>query len=116
MKINTKLQGTELELAIAGRLDTTTAPQLEAELKRSIDGIDTLMIDFARLEYISSAGLRVLLSAQKVMNRQGRMVIRHVNETVMEVFEVTGFVDILEIEEGTKYIQGHDIGDDVSVR
>ena len=98
MTINKNQQGTELEIALAGRLDTTTAPQLEAELKHSINGITTLVIDMAQLEYISSAGLRVLLSAQKVMNKQGTMVVRHANETIMEVFEVTGFIDILTVE------------------
>ena len=98
MTINKKQEGTTLEIAVEGRLDTTTAPQLEAELKHSIDGITTLTMDFENLEYISSAGLRVLLSAQKVMNKQGSMVIRHVNETISEIFEVTGFVDILTIE------------------
>ena len=98
MTINKKEQGNELELAISGRLDTTTAPQLEAELKSSIDGVTALTLDFAELEYISSAGLRVLLAAQKVMNKQGSMVIRHVNETIMEVFEITGFSEILTIE------------------
>ena len=99
MTINKKEQGTELEITLAGRLDTTTAPQLEAELKHSVSGVTALTLDFAELEYISSAGLRVLLAAQKVMNKQGSMVIRHVNETVMEVFEITGFSEILTIEE-----------------
>ena len=98
MTINKKQEGTTLEIAVEGRLDTTTAPQLEAELKHSIEGITALMMDFANLEYISSAGLRVLLSAQKVMNKQGSMVVRHVNDTISEIFEVTGFVDILTIE------------------
>ncbi len=98
MTISKKQNGTELEIALEGRLDTTTAPQLEGELKHSIDGVTDLIMDFSKLEYISSAGLRVLLAAQKVMNRQGSMVIRGVNETVMEVFEITGFVDILTIE------------------
>ncbi len=98
MTINKKEQGTELEIILEGRLDTTTAPQLEAELKRSVNGITELIFDFTGLEYISSAGLRVLLAAQKVMNKQGTMVIRHANETVMEVFEITGFVDILTVE------------------
>lgn len=98
MTINTKAQGDELEIALSGRLDTITAPQLEAELKRSIDGVATLIMDFSQLEYLSSAGLRVLLAAQKVMNRQGTMVIRNVNDTIMEVFEITGFADILTIE------------------
>lgn len=88
----------ELNLVIEGRLDTTTAPQLEAELKQDIDGVEMLVLDFAALEYLSSAGLRVLLAAQKVMNKQGKMIIRNVNETINEIFEVTGFIDILTIE------------------
>ena len=95
MTIEKKEQGTELELIVSGRLDTTTAPQLEAELKRSVGNVTALSFDFASLEYLSSAGLRVLLAAQKVMNKQGTMVIRHVNETIMEVFEITGFSEIL---------------------
>lgn len=98
MTIEKNVNGTELTLIPAGRLDTTTAPQLEAELKRSIGGIESLIMDFAALEYLSSAGLRVLLAAQKVMNKQGKMVIRNVNETISEVFEITGFSDILTIE------------------
>ena len=93
----TKSEG-ELNLVIEGRLDTTTAPQLEAELKQNINGVETLILDFAKLEYLSSAGLRVLLSAQKVMNKQGEMIIRNVNETIAEIFEITGFSDILTIE------------------
>ena len=80
-----------------GHLDTNTAPQLEAELKTSLSGITELELDFSGLEYISSAGLRVLLAAQKTMSRQGKMTIRNVNETIMEVFEITGFVEILTI-------------------
>ncbi len=99
MTINKKQEGTELEVALVGRLDTSTAPELEAELKHSINGVTALTMDFAGLEYISSAGLRVLLAAQKVMNKQGKMVVRHVNETIMDVFEVTGFIDILTIEQ-----------------
>ena len=87
-----------LTVALAGRLDTTTAPELEKELKASLDGVTALTIDMAALEYISSAGLRVLLSAQKVMNRQGEMKVLHVNETILDIFEVTGFSDILTIE------------------
>ena len=98
MVITKTKEKTSLTLVIEGRLDTTTAPRLEAELKGNIDGVDNLVLDFASLEYVSSAGLRVLLSAQKVMNRQGRMVIKNVNEDVMDVFEVTGFADILTIE------------------
>lgn len=89
----------ELLITLTGRLDTATAPWLDSELKSSIDGITKLTFDFERLEYISSAGLRILLASQKIMNRQGKMVIRHVNETIMEIFEVTGFSDILSIEE-----------------
>ena len=98
MTINKKIIGSKLGVALEGRLDTTTAPQLEKELKQNIDGIDELVIDLAKIDYISSAGLRVLLSAQKVMNKQGRMIIRNANEDVMEIFDVTGFVDILNIE------------------
>lgn len=98
MNIVKTSEGTKLTLAVEGRLDTTTAPQLEAELKSSLDGVTELTLDFEKLEYLSSAGLRVLLAAQKVMNKQGSMVVRHVNETIQEVFEVTGFVDILTIQ------------------
>lgn len=98
MNIVKTSEGTKLTLAVEGRLDTTTAPQLEAEIKNSLDGVTELVLDFEKLEYLSSAGLRVLLAAQKVMNKQGSMVVRHVNETIQEVFEVTGFVDILTIQ------------------
>lgn len=98
MNIEKNDNGRELTFTIAGRLDTTTAPQLEAELKRSIPGVEKVVFDFASLQYVSSAGLRVLLAAQKVMNKQGEMVIRNVNETIHDIFEVTGFVDILTIE------------------
>lgn len=89
--------GTKKTIALEGRLDTMTAPELEAELKTVLDGCTDLQFDFSKLEYISSAGLRVLLSAQKVMNKQGAMAINGANETVLEVFEVTGFSDILTI-------------------
>ena len=98
MNITKTQEDTTLTLGVEGRLDTTTAPQLEAELKNSISGITLLNFDFEKLEYISSAGLRVLLSAQKVMNHQGKMVLHHVNQTVMDVFDVTGFSDMLTIE------------------
>ncbi len=98
MTITKTAEGSKLSLVLEGRLDTNTAPLLETELKRSVSGITELVLDFSALEYISSAGLRVLLSAQKVMNRQGTMVIQGVNSTVMEVFEITGFVDILTIQ------------------
>lgn len=96
MNIKKTLEGTSLDIALEGRLDTSTAPQLEAELK-SLKGVTELNLDFTALEYLSSAGLRVILAAQKTMNKQGKMVIRHVNNTIMEVFEVTGFIDILTI-------------------
>ena len=89
--------GTQLTVILNGRLDTTTAPMMEGELKHSINGIETLIFDFSNLEYLSSAGLRVLLTAQKVMNRQGEMIVKNVNETISEIFEVTGFSDILTI-------------------
>lgn len=98
MTIDKKQSGDNLTFGLEGRLDTTTAPQLEGELKRSLDGIKELVLDIEKLEYISSAGLRVLLSAQKVMNKQGEMKITGANEAIMEIFEVTGFVDILNIE------------------
>ena len=98
MIIEKKLNGTELIVSLAGRLDTTTAPQLEASLKESFDGVEKLVLDFTALEYLSSAGLRVLLGAQKTMNKQGEMIIRNVNDTITEIFEVTGFIDILTIE------------------
>ena len=98
MTIEKNLNGTELTVTIVGRLDTTTAPQLEAEFKSSINGVEKLVLDFAELEYLSSAGLRVILAAQKVMNKQGEMIIKNVNDTINEIFEVTGFIDILTIE------------------
>lgn len=98
MNITKSKENARLTLVLEGRLDTTTAPQLEAEVKTALDGVNELILDFAQLEYLSSAGLRVILAAQKVMNKQGKMVVRHVNETIMEVFEVTGFIDILTIE------------------
>ena len=98
MIIEKNLAGTDLTLTLSGRLDTTTAPQLEAELKASLAGVEHLVLDFAALDYLSSAGLRVLLAAQKIMNKQGDMVVRSVNETIAEIFDVTGFCDILTIE------------------
>ena len=98
MTINKTQDGDKLTIALEGRLDTTTAPQLEAELKTAVDGIKDLEFDLKDLAYISSAGLRVLLSAQKVMNKQGSMVIHNANEDIMDIFDVTGFVDILTIE------------------
>ena len=85
-----------LTLRMEGRLDTTTAPQLETEIK-ALNGVTSLTLDLAKLEYLSSAGLRVILAAQKTMNQQGEMVVRNVCEDIMEVFEITGFSDILTI-------------------
>lgn len=98
MTIEKIANGAELCVTLNGRLDTTTAPQLEAELKGSLGGVETLIMDFAALEYLSSAGLRVLLAAQKIMNKQGEMIVKNVNETISEIFEVTGFADILTIQ------------------
>ena len=85
-------------IALEGRLDTMTAPELEAELNQSLGSVDQLIFDFSKLDYISSAGLRVLLSAHKIMSGKGGMKITHVNEIVQEVFDVTGFSDILTNE------------------
>ena len=98
MTIEMTKNGTELTVKVAGRLETVTAPQLDGELKTALGGVTALIFDFSALDYISSAGLRVLFSTQKTMNKQGTMVIRGANEDVMEVFEVTGSVDILTIE------------------
>ena len=98
MTINKTKNGTELTIALEGRLDTMTAPDLEAELKKSLDGVETLTLDISKLDYISSAGLRVLLSAHKRMSTKGGMKVTNVNDVVQEVFEVTGFADILTIE------------------
>ncbi len=98
MTITKNQEGKALVIALEGRLDTMTAPELEAELKNVMDGIDSLTMDFSKLEYISSAGLRVLLSAHKAMASKGGMKLTHINEIVQEVFEVTGFSDILNIE------------------
>ncbi len=98
MTIEKNLNGTELTITITGRLDTTTAPQLEAEFKQNIAGVEKLVLDFKALDYLSSAGLRVLLATQKVMNKQGEMIIKNINDTINEIFEVTGFIDILTIE------------------
>jgi len=98
MTIEKIMNNAELTLVLEGRLDTITAPQLEEALKERLEGVQKLVLDFKALEYISSAGLRVLLMAQKVMNKQGTMVIRNVNETISEVFDITGFADLLTIE------------------
>jgi len=97
LNIESNKNAAELSVALAGRLDTNTAPELEKVLNTSLDGVETLCIDMEQLDYISSAGLRVLLAAQKTMNKQGEMKVLHVNEMIMEIFEVTGFSDILTI-------------------
>ncbi len=98
MKISKTQNGSNVEFALEGRLDTMTAPELEAALKSDIDTAESIVLDFSKLDYISSAGLRVLLSAHKAMSGKGGMKVMHVNEIVQEVFDVTGFSDILTIE------------------
>lgn len=98
MEIIKNLDGEKLELQVKGRLDTTTAPELEEVIKSSLSGVTQLVLDFNELEYVSSAGLRVILGAQKAMNQQGEMKLINVSDEVMNVFEITGFVDILTIE------------------
>ena len=98
MTIQQIRNGNALTIALEGRLDTMTAPELEAALKTALEGVEDLTFDFEKLDYISSAGLRVLLAAQKTMNRQGSMKVKNANEIIMEIFEVTGFSDILTIE------------------
>ena len=98
LNINKTLEESKLTVALEGRLDTTTSPELEKSLSDSLPGVTELVMDLEKLEYISSAGLRVLLSAQKIMMKQGKMIVKNVNATIMEILEVTGFVDILTIE------------------
>ena len=98
MLINKDAKGDELTITIDGRLDTTTAPQLEAEINSCLDGVKTLTMDMSKLVYISSAGLRVLLKAQKIMNKRGKMTVINVNQEIKEIFEVTGFDELLNIE------------------
>ena len=98
MNMQQTKNGNALEIALEGRLDTMTAPELEAALKEALTGVEELTFDLEKLDYISSAGLRVLLSAQKTMNRQGSMKVKNANEIIMEIFDVTDFADILTIE------------------
>ncbi len=98
LSINKTIENEKAVFALEGRLDTTTAPAFENQLRESLDGVTDLTLDFEKLDYISSAGLRVLLAAQKTMNRQGQMRLVHVGEIITEIFEVTGFSDILTIE------------------
>jgi anti-sigma B factor antagonist len=98
LTIKQRIENNSAVFALSGRLDTVTAPELEAALQKSLDGVSELTLDFDGLDYISSAGLRVLLAAQKTMSKQGFMKLVHVNQTIMEILEVTGFTDILTIE------------------
>ena len=98
MTVDKTKKGTSVTYAVSGRLDTTSAPELEKIIKTELDGITELIFDFSGLDYISSAGLRILLAAQKTMNAQGAMKVTGVNEIVSEIFDVTGFSDILTIE------------------
>lgn len=99
MTINKKVEGQEAIIELEGRLDTLTAPELEKELDVILPNITSLILDFNALEYLSSAGLRVLLNTQKIISKVGTMVIRHVNDTIMDVFDMTGFSSILTIEQ-----------------
>jgi len=98
LKINKTADAGKVNISLEGRLDTVTSPELDAELKEILEGTTELTLDFAGLEYVSSAGLRVLLAAQKTMMNQGTLKIVNVNDVVMEIVEVTGFTDILKIE------------------
>ena len=98
MNISKEVNGSALTVALEGRLDTTTAPQLEAEFKTGLNDVKDLVIDMAKLVYISSAGLRVLLKAQKVMNKQGKMTVKNASQEILDIFEVTGFDELLNIE------------------
>lgn len=97
MTIEKVKNGNELTIQVEGRLDTVTAPVLEKEIKENLEGVEKLVLDLKALDYISSAGLRVILAAQKIMNKQGEMLVKNVNETVNEIFEITGFCDVLTI-------------------
>ena len=98
MKIETKRNAQEVVVELEGRLDTTTAPMLDKVIQENTEGVTALIFDLMGLEYISSAGLRVILTAQKKMQKLGKMKVRNVREEIMDVFEMTGFADILTIE------------------
>ena len=98
MTIEKKINNEAVTLIVSGRLDTQTAPELENELDSILSGVKELTFDMTNLEYVSSAGLRVILKAQKAMNAQGSMKLTGVNDSIMEVFDITGFLDILTIE------------------
>ena len=99
MKINKDLKDGKLVLAIEGEINSFTAPELEEVIKNDLNGVKSLVFDFKDVDYLSSAGLRVLLVAQKIMNKQGEMSLRHVNSSVMEILNITGFLNILNIED-----------------
>lgn len=98
MTLEKIINDTEMTFILGGRLDTVSAPQLEKEIKQEIGNIKMLIFDFKDLEYLSSAGLRVILMSQKIMNKQGKMIVKNVNETIHEIFEMTGFLGILTLE------------------
>ena len=98
MTINKQTSGDKMTIALEGRLDTTTSPELEAKVRENIEGVTKLVFDFNGLEYISSAGLRVLLASQKIMTKQGEMIVKNCSEEVKYIFDVTGFSGILTIE------------------
>ena len=97
MQITKTIHDDALTIAISGRIDTLTAPQLDAEIQGKLDGVKNLTIDLKNVEYISSAGLRIFLTAQKIMNKQGKMVVKNASSAIKEIFDVTGFSDILTI-------------------
>ena len=99
MEILKTLNNSELTLKLVGELNSFTSPELEQVIKNDLNGVQTLVFDFEKLEYLSSAGLRVLLVAQKIMNKQGQMTIRHANKAIKEIFDITGFASILNIED-----------------
>lgn len=98
MQITKTVENDKLTIALEGRLDTLTAPQLEAEVNGKLDGVKTLIFDFQNLAYVSSAGLRILFMAQRVMNKQGKMIVRNANADIKDIFTVTGFSNILTLE------------------
>ena len=98
MKIKQTLNNNELTIALEGELNSATAPELDEVISNSLKGIQTLIFEFKDLSYISSAGLRILLTSKKVMDKQGKMIVRNANESVMEIFEITGFANILDFE------------------
>lgn len=98
MTITNKREGNNLTVALEGKLDTASAPELEAFIKAELGGVELLVLDLAKLKYTSSAGLRTILLAQKTMNKQGKMILKNVGEDIMDVFDMTGLIDLLTIE------------------